>query len=159
MNQRRAMLKQLAQSCAATWGRPMRALRGETRVETKNTIYQFRDGVCIAVTRRDGAWRADPTVFIGMRLVGWLAHGDPHAGLTDAWTPGAYALLFRARQDDETRSPIALTSATTAYAHAGRTSVPPPLPRPALQRPVTMTRVIPSPPRLPARDRPSYVSA
>lgn len=142
MNERRAFLKDLAARSADAWAKENAAttpsFRGETRVETKNTIYQFRDGTCVAVTRHDSGWRADPTVFIGMRLVGWLAYDDPSAGLIQDWRPGAYAVLWRSRKPSETHASVALTSATISSEQTTRPSTPPPLP---LQRPSTLTRV------------------
>jgi hypothetical protein len=139
MDGRRACLKDLVERWADAWGRAsqVRQVRGDTRVETKNTIYQFRDGVCVAVTRREGSSRVDPTLFIGMRLVGWLAGRDPAQGLTHTWTKGAYAVLWRPREAHEPHSSVALTSSTLSMRHAPRA-----LERP--KTPVTMTRVIPA---------------
>lgn len=137
MDERRSFLKDLASRYADAWGgaRDSSVFQGEGRVETRNTIYRVRDGVCVAVTRGgrqdrggagastpDSAAHADPTALIGMRLVGWLAHEDPTAGLTETWRPGAYAVLWRQRAPYETHSSVALTSATVSY----ESKVPPP---------------------------------
>jgi hypothetical protein len=176
MDERRSFLKDLAARCSNDWSERKTAdpFRGDARVETRNTIYQFKDGVCVSITRRDRPWTADPTVFIGMRIVGWLAFEDPRAGLIASWRPGAYAVLWRPRAEGEQHSSVALTSATNVYelkpgAPPVRRSVPPPLPPAArassvpppppakmptkmmsLQTPPTMTRVnIPQPPETP----------
>jgi hypothetical protein len=148
MDERRVFLKTLAHKSAEAWASsPVDpALRGETRIETRNTIYQLRDGVCVGVTRRtSNGWRADPTVFIGMRVVGWLAYENPRAGLAPAWRPGSYAVLWRPRRTADIHSSVALTSATLAFEKVSppKKSTPPPLPARASSPP--------PPPPAPAR--------
>jgi hypothetical protein len=172
MDERRAFLKSLAQRSADAWGAaaPEGALRGETRIETRNTIYQLRDGVCIGITRREShGWRADPTVFIGMRVVGWLAYENPRAGITAAWRPGSYAVLWRQRRAKDVHSSVALTSASLSFEKADgapKKAAPPPVPPRktsgpaplapvrALPRPVTPAAFAPRAP-LPSRARAS----
>jgi hypothetical protein len=173
MDDRLSFLKDLAARCSDEWTNRKTddPFHGDARVETRNTIYQFKDGICVSITRRDRPWTADPTVFIGMRIVGWLAYEDPRAGLVEGWRPGAYAVLWRPRAAGEQHSSVALTSATNVFelkqaAPAPvRRSVPPPLPPAArassvpppplpakmsLQKPPTMTRVnIPNAPETP----------
>ena len=146
MDARRTYLKDLATQLADAWAASATpaALSGDARVDTRNTNYVFKDGVCASITRRDRAWRSDPTEMIGMRLVGFLLHDDPYAGLQQKWRPGAYAVLWRARRAGDTHSSVALTSATTAMTVERRAFVPPPLPARAVRR-------ISTPPPLPAR--------
>jgi len=152
MDERRAYLKQLAARSARRWSStplPV-AFAGETRVETRNTVYQLVDGVCYAVRRQQGAdsRRMPPSAYVGMRMVGWLRHDDPLGGLTHEWTPGSYAVLWRPRVGGEEHSAVALTSTSHAFrqvapeprrdervkapqpvpVRANRVSTPPPLP-------------------------------
>ena len=172
-DERRLYLKQLAARSARAWGStPLPAcFAGETRIETRNTIYQLRDGVCYAVTRRDDAspGRLHPSAYVGMRIVGWLMRDRPQAGISLEWKTGAYAVLWRPRDTGEEHSAVALTSTSLAFrriAHAvpaparrvepetvrpGRRSAPPPLPL-AVQRgsllpqPATPPSWVPAPP-------------
>lgn len=134
MDSRRTYLKDLAARSARTWGTtPLPpAFSGETRIETRNTTYQLRDGVCYAVHRNEdaGQGRAHPSAFVGMRIVGWLSREDPRAGISLEWRPGAYAVLWRPRADSTEHSAVALTSSSSAFRVVART-VPPPLPQPA----------------------------
>ncbi|HEY3817924.1 MAG TPA: hypothetical protein VGL81_12170 [Polyangiaceae bacterium] len=153
MDERRAYLKQLASQSARRWSAsPLPpSLAGETRIETRNTVYQLREGVCYEVSRHEGAGagRMHPSAFVGMRLVGWLMRDDPHAGIALEWKAGAYAVLWRPRQAHEEHSAVALTSTSHAFrAVARRLSTPPPLPRAAsrstlLPQPVTPPSWIP----------------
>src|SRR5215469_9942676 len=124
MNVNRAFLKDLASRSADEWGaKPCPSTwTGETRAETKNTVYQFRDGTCISVSRRDAECRTNPADLVGMRLVGWLSPKDPDAGLSQSWRPGAYAVLWRPRNREEgpqtPESAVALTSATHTFVTA-----------------------------------------
>jgi hypothetical protein len=136
-------------------------LAGETRIETRNTVYRLRDGVCYAI-QRDDPGRFDPSAFVGMRVVGWLWRDDPRAVMSLEWQPGAYAILWRKGNGPLDRSAVALTSASIAFRQVGRTpavheaparrsSTPPPLPtnvQRALARP-------PTPPSLPVPAPPS----
>jgi hypothetical protein len=168
MDQRRTYLRDLATKLADAWAASATptAFAGDVRADTRNTSYVFSDGVCSSVTRRDRdrAWRvdnADRGQLVGMRLVGWLLHDDPYAGLQQQWCPGAYAVMWRARGVGDTHSQVALTSATTAMtltprararmATAARVSTPPPLPSRALgvQRPAPpVSMVMPKVPSL-----------
>ena len=155
MDQRRSYLKDLATKLADSWASSATpiAFSGQARVDTRNTSYRFEDGVCCSVTRNERTWRADSsadlTQMIGMRLVGWLLHDDPYAGLQQQWRPGAYAVLWRARRASDAHSSVALTSATTAMTATRRVSTPPPLPARALQRPASpVSMVIPKMPSL-----------
>jgi hypothetical protein len=187
MNGRRAYLKELAARSARRWStEPLPAsLAGETRIETRNTVYQLRDGICYAVTRHAGAEGRGmhPSSFVGMRVVGWLTQNHPQAGLHLEWTPGSYAVLWRPRLPHEEHSAVALTSSSHAFRAVApsppelrRPSTPPPLPAAArstlLPRPATpaawlqpaplsTTRVhagqIPEPPPTPTIRRPSSI--
>lgn len=134
MDSRRAYLKDLAARSARAWGNsPLPpAFAGETRIETRNTTYQLRDGICYSVHRNEdaGQGRAHPSAFVGMRIVGWLMREDPRAGISLEWRPGAYAVLWRPRADSTDHSAVALTSSSSAFRVVART-VPPPLPQPS----------------------------
>lgn len=164
MDTRRARLKELAARSARLWGlMPLpEALVGETRVETRNTVYRLRDGVCYSVQREAQAGRRDPAAFVGMRLVGWLWRDDPRSVLSLEWQPGAYAVLWRPGSGQGDRSAVALTSPSVAFRQVARpaapvppplrrVSTPPPLPlaiqRAVLGRPPTPPALlVPSPP-------------
>jgi hypothetical protein len=153
MDERRAYLKELASRSARRWGAtPLPpTFAGETRIETRNTVYELHDGVCTRVTRREdaGATRNHPSAFVGMRVVGWLMHEAPRAGISLEWRPGAYAVLWRPREDGEEHSAVALTSSTMAFRQIARTTLPPAartLRLPALARPPTPVSIIPPPP-------------
>jgi hypothetical protein len=152
-HENRDYFKNLATRCADSWGRSPSAFsfHGEARAETRNTIYQFREGVCVAVKRRDRTGQTDQSV-VGMRLIGWLAPGDPKGGLTATWTPGAYAVLWRRRGPGEGASVVALTSPTRTFvrseAKRAAGALPPPSAgkirhwvRPPPPPPGSMTRV------------------
>lgn len=137
MDSRRAYLKDLAARSARAWGNsPLPPVfAGETRIETRNTTYQLRDGICYAVHRNEdaGHGRAHPSAFVGMRIVGWLMREDPRAGISLEWRPGAYAVLWRPRAESASEhSAVALTSSSSAFRVVART-VPPPLPQPSRQ--------------------------
>jgi hypothetical protein len=136
MDERRTYLKELAARFARSWSKaPLpAAFAGETRIETRNTVYELVDGVCLGVRRQQGAdsRRAPPSAYVGMRMIGWLRREDPQGGITHAWTPGAYAVLWRPRAGGEEHSAIALTSTSQAFGAGQRNSVPPAAPaRPA----------------------------
>ena len=172
MDSKRAHLKDLAARSARLWGgMPIHgSLAGETRIETRNTVYRLRDGICHRIERdaRDQAGRAHPDAFVGMRVVGWLMRDDPRSALMMGWQPGAYAVLWRPRMGPTDRSAVALTSATVAFqrvvratptppSRSGRVSTPPPPPLaaprfPPLSRPPTPPSIArPSPPPGPQR--------
>jgi hypothetical protein len=95
-------------------------LAGETQVETRNTVYRLRDGVCHSVQRHDDAsgTRAHPADLFGMRLVGWVMRdhaGAPAGPVSLEWQRGAHAVLWRPRRGGEPHSLIALTSATLRF--------------------------------------------
>ena len=113
MEARRALLKKLAS--VTDWDQTTRAaFEGESWVETRNTIYRFRDGVCVAVARRDPRKKERGSALLGMRLVGWVEGGPSCSRLSYEWTPGAYALLWRPERAGVDES-IAMTSCTTAF--------------------------------------------
>jgi hypothetical protein len=155
MDQRRAYLKDLATRSARRWSSAPLApcFAGETRIETRNTVYQLRDGVCYLVTRREdaGVGRMHPSAFVGMRIVGWLLRDDPDAGITMEWRPGAYAVLWRPREASEEHSAVALTSTSLAFRVVARTVQPPALPtQPPASLPATArSGRISTPPPLP----------
>ncbi len=122
MDERRALLKELANSSVGSWAAAHRpaVFDGSTRVETRNTVYQFLDGVCFAVSRRDASASAPDTNsttsdFVGMRIVGFLIHGGDQPTVVQAWRPGAYAVLWRQSALGESSSTFALTSQTTGF--------------------------------------------
>jgi len=161
MDSRRAYLKELAARSARTWGNsPLPpAFAGETRIETRNTTYQLRDGVCYAVQRNEdaGQGRAHPSAFVGMRIVGWLMREDPRSGISIDWRPGAYAVLWRSRAETSEHSAVALTSSSSAFRVVARTM--PPLPQPQPSRPSApppATQRVPPPITVRAPTPPSF---
>jgi hypothetical protein len=164
MDSRRAYLKDLAARSARAWGAaPLPpSFAGETRIETRNTTYQLRDGICYAVHRNEdvGQGRAHPSAFVGMRIVGWLMREDPRSGISVEWRPGAYAVLWRQRSGSTEHSAVALTSSSSAFRVIART-VPPPLPQPSRQSapppppdtPTPLRRTSSVPPPLPSSSK------
>jgi hypothetical protein len=159
MDQRRAYLKELAARSARRWSAEPLApcFAGETRIETRNTVYHLREGVCFLVTHREevAQRKMAPSAFHGMRVVGWLMRDDPQAGITPEWRPGAYAVLWRPRDSGEEHSAVALTSSSIAFRVVARTTPPPlpavqpPVPTAAQQTPTVRTGRISTPPPLP----------
>jgi hypothetical protein len=119
VNDRRAYIKTLASRASRVWGSaPLPAcLAGETRFETRNSVYLLRDGVCHTIARRDdaGATRTHKAELFGMRLMGWVASSDPCAPLRLEWRRGMHAVLWRPRRSGEKHSVIALTSPTLGF--------------------------------------------
>ena len=113
---RRALLKKLA--TVTDWDAASRAsFAGESWLETRNTLYRFRDGVCFAVASRDPRKAALARAIVGMRLVGWLSGSG--ARIAREWEAGARGLLWRSQRDgddgersDET---MAMTSKTVSF--------------------------------------------
>ena len=119
MQARKALLKRLA--TINDWDASSRAyFEGESWLESRNTIYRFRDGVCFEVASRDPHKCARAQCLVGMRLVGWLA--DSGSVFTDKWRAGACAVLWRPGGADGDEAAMAMTSATTTFAR-GRSSV------------------------------------
>jgi hypothetical protein len=113
MEARRALLKRLAS--VTDWsGSKGAALEGESWIQTRNTIYRFRDGVCVQVSCSDGRKRARASALVGMRLVAWLAGSENHARIALEWEPGAYAVLWRPESENG-EEVMAMTSRTTAF--------------------------------------------
>jgi hypothetical protein len=98
------------------------SLAGETRVETRNTVYRLRDGVCYSVERSGEPPGHDPSAFVGMRVVGWMRREDTAGVLSLEWEPGSYAVLWRPRAAPADRSAVALTSASIAFLRGERTA-------------------------------------
>jgi hypothetical protein len=124
MQARKALLRKLA--TVADWDAAARALfAGESWLETRNTIYRFRDGVCFEVASRDPGKAARAQALIGMRLVGWVA--GKGSVFTNDWETGACALLWRAGCDagagrERREEAMAMTSRTTLFKR-GRSSL------------------------------------
>jgi hypothetical protein len=125
MDGRKALLKRLAS--VTDWDQTTRAaFEGECWVETRNTIYRFRDGVCFQVANRDPRKKGRASALVGMRLVGWVSETrseserEWHSRLGYEWTEGAAALLWRP-QGEAGDEAMAMTSRTTAFT-AGRSS-------------------------------------
>ncbi len=114
---RRAFLKGIAARSAKVWNLstlPPR-LAGETRLETRNSVYRLRDGVCYRVDRTaERPPSADGEAFVGMRVVGWLMRDDASRGLSLEWRPGAHAVLWRPHATEAPRSSVAMTSPSIA---------------------------------------------
>jgi hypothetical protein len=119
MTDRRAYIKGLASRASGSWtSTPIPAcLAGETRFETRNTVYLLRDGICHSIARRDdaSATRTHKAELFGMRLMGWVASADPCAPLQLEWRRGLHAVLWRPRRGGEKHSVIALTSPTLGF--------------------------------------------
>jgi hypothetical protein len=94
------------------------ALEGESWLESRNTIYRFRDGVCFDVASRDPRRTARARTLVGMRLAAWLLR--PASVLSSTWEVGACAILWRPGGADSEEE-IAMTSASTSFAR-GRSS-------------------------------------
>lgn len=106
----RKWLKNLAGTSIVPLG-----LAGSHRLETRHTVYVFRDGVCVDAARRDCDDDASSDVsMIGMRVVGWLLEVEGHRRLIERWIPGARAVLWRAHSE-KTPSKIALTSPSFGF--------------------------------------------
>jgi hypothetical protein len=119
MEPRRALLKRLAS--VTDWDHSNRtSFEGECWVRTRNTIYRFRDGLCVQVASTDPEKQARASGLMGMRLVGWLEGGEKRSRLSYEWTEGASALLWRPERDGREEA-MAMTSRTTAFT-LGRSS-------------------------------------
>lgn len=119
MQARRALLKKLAS--ITDWDTaPGVTLTGETWVETRNTLYCFRDTRCIAVASRNPHRTARAGHLVGMRLVGWLRVAEGRTFFSYEWTAGAAAVLWRPGPDGGEEA-MAMTSPTTALKR-GRSS-------------------------------------
>ncbi len=125
MHARRALLESLASLNGWHEGRdgresPPDAFVGDTCVETRNTIYRLRDGVCFGVTSRDHAGRGRRSALVGMCIVGWLMPGTPgglRPRITRRWEQGACAVLFRPSASGEGDGAMALTSPSLEFTH------------------------------------------
>jgi hypothetical protein len=120
MHPRRELLIKIATVNGSFDGSDTGAFSGETCVETRNTIYRFRDGVCFAVSSRNAGRRPDrASALVGMRIVGWLTPagpaGSPPPRMTLSWAPGSCAVLWRASLSREEDGAVALTSPTTDF--------------------------------------------
>ena len=121
MHARRALLKSLA--TVNRWDEAEidaypRAFDGMTCVETRNTIYRFRDGVCFGITNRNQTRSGRGSALVGMRIVGWLVTGTPDSPkqqLTRSWQSGACAVLFRPCATGGDDGAMALTSPTIDF--------------------------------------------
>ncbi len=116
---RRSYMKRLAAGASRTWSNnPLPAcFAGETRIETRNSVYLLRDGVCQAITRREfvSTTGTHKTELVGMRLMGWIASEDPSTPLELEWRRGMRGVLWRPRGPGERHSVIALTSPTLGF--------------------------------------------
>jgi hypothetical protein len=120
MKARRALLRKLASVTDWDAARGL-SLEGESWVETRNTLYRFREGVCVAVAGRDPGRSARAASLVGMRLVGWLAPGSAgRSCFVYEWQAGACAVLWKTAADG-TDEVMAMTSPTTAL-RRGRSS-------------------------------------
>ena len=109
----RQWLKQLAET--KTWMTAVGplGLAGTHRLETRHTIYIFRDGVCVDVARRADEESSAQSA-IGMRVVGWLLDIEGQRRLVDRWLPGARAVMWRSATE-RAPSKIALTSPSFGF--------------------------------------------
>jgi hypothetical protein len=122
MEARRELLKKLAfitstRTQAHTFdGTEGSAFAGETCIETRNTIYRLRDGVCFAVLSRDRRKRQRASALVGMKMAWWLVTSGPGgARLSPAWELGACAVLWKPGATEDADGALALTSPTTDF--------------------------------------------
>ena len=115
----REWLKQLAANETKTWMTAVAplGLAGVHRLETRHTIYVFRDGVCVDIARRDGEEQSNAELsMIGMRVVGWLLDVEGRRRLLERWLPGARAVMWRAEDKKSgVASRIAMTSPSFGF--------------------------------------------
>jgi hypothetical protein len=115
----REWLKQLAASETKTWMTAVAplGLAGVHRLETRHTIYVFKDGVCADMARRDGEEQSNSDLtMIGMRVVGWLLDIEGQRRLLERWLPGARAVMWRAPTNANGKSSrIAMTSPSFGF--------------------------------------------
>jgi hypothetical protein len=148
MESRRTLLEQLATSLVGSRvavAHTPASFDGETRVETRNTVYRLKDGVCIHVSQKDQRGAGARTDVVGMRVVGWLLPGGAPATVVHAWRPGTYAVLWRPGGKPSDATTFALTSATVAFV-AERSLEPRRSMRPTSARPLAPPSVPPSAP-------------
>ena len=111
MQARRALLKKLAMindleaSSRASFD-------GESWLESRNTVFRFRDGVCFDLASRDPRKTARAQALVGMRLVGWVV--SEGTLFTHRWEAGGCAVLWRPGSGVSEEA-IAMTSATTSF--------------------------------------------
>jgi hypothetical protein len=112
-------MKRLASGASHVWETaPLPAcFAGETRIETRNSVYLLRDGICHAVTRREfvSTTGTHKTDLVGMRLMGWVGEDDMTSLMQLEWDRGVRGVLWRARRPGERHSVVALTSPTLAF--------------------------------------------
>jgi hypothetical protein len=112
MHPRKALLKRLA--TVSDWEAASHAnFEGESWLQSRNTVFRFRDGICLEVASRDRARGNRAGTLLGMRLLGWVV-GEGRV-FTDQWAEGACAVLWRAGGGG-TEESMAMTSATTSFA-------------------------------------------
>jgi hypothetical protein len=117
MQARKALLQKLAM--VSDWDAASRAsFKGESWLESRNTLYRFRDGVCFDVGTREPKRAARARGLVGMRLVGWLDR--ERSTFMHEWRDGACAVMWRPAGPSEEEA-VALTSPTTVFA-LGRSS-------------------------------------
>ena len=145
----RTLKQRLAARSARRWSAtPLpECFAGETRIETRNTCYLLRDGVCHAVSRqqelRPGPM-PHPSEFVGMRVVGWLLRDAPH----ERRDPRVAARGLRRPSGDRVRTGSIRPSPSPrrAWPSALRSALPCPLLSLTRLRP---GREAPTPPPLP----------
>ena len=114
MQARKALLLRLAS--ITDWETSRHApLDGECWLETRNTLYRFRDRICVAVAGREPRKHARARVLVGMRLVGWLSGTSERSFFSYEWEAGACAVLWRSSEAGSDEA-MALTSPTTTFA-------------------------------------------
>jgi hypothetical protein len=117
MQARKALLQRLAM--VSDWDSASRtAFKGESWLESRNTLYRFRDGVCFEVGCREPRKAARAQELVGMRLVGWLDR--ERSAFMHEWQEGACAVMWRPAAP-RAQEAVALTSPTTVFA-LGRSS-------------------------------------
>lgn len=92
-----ALAKAARSSCQAWLAAAARAFRGTSELETRSSIYTFRDGVLTARARKPTRAFDTPKGAAGVRLVGFLTenHARGTFAVVQRWQPGACGLMLR----------------------------------------------------------------
>jgi hypothetical protein len=123
-----AALAKLARSSASTWlADAARWFQGTSQLETRTSVYTFRDGVLNARARKPTRAFDTPKGAAGVRLVGFLSE-DPARGTFDVsprWQPGACGLMLRVVGGAHLEARACLvTTATRAFVREARIEAP-----------------------------------
>jgi hypothetical protein len=120
-------IAKLARSSASTWlADAARWFQGSSQLETRTSVYTFRDGVLTARARKPTRAFDTPKGAAGVRLVGFLSE-DRARGTFDVsprWQPGASGLMLRVVSGTRLEARACLvTTATLAFVREAPGSV------------------------------------